>query len=114
MDGQFAGVEVGDVIFPLVHVLIVDALEMAEGCDACADQVRTAPEAVAVDKTGMGGGFDQRVGAADFVSVGFELAEGVIDPERAFRPSRRSGFRLRAVRLWISLAIVVLKGTSIW
>jgi hypothetical protein len=44
VEGQFAAVDLLDVLFPGIDVLVMDALEVAERCDSGADQVSAAPE----------------------------------------------------------------------
>src|SRR5207245_10111355 len=63
----------------------------SEGGDAGADEVRAVPEGIAIDEAGVALGTDEGVSGADFVAVGFELAEGVIDPGALLGPTRDGG-----------------------
>src|SRR6267142_3994306 len=80
VEGELALVDFFDVLFPGVNILVVHTLEMAEGCDAGADEVCAVPEGVAIDEAGVALGADEGVGGTDLITMRFELFEGVVDP----------------------------------
>ena len=74
IQGQAAGLDGADIRLEVVLVLIMGALEMAEGGHAQPDQIGPRPEAVAVKEAGVLI-FDSGVGAADEVAGFFQFGE---------------------------------------
>lgn len=80
VDGEVAAVELGEVFVDLVLVLVVGAVDVAEGGDADGEEVCAFPEEVAVEEIDGFVVANGGVGGADAVAVFFEFGEGFVDP----------------------------------
>src|SRR5580704_2558142 len=83
---EFPPVEQADVLLPRVHVLQMDAVDVAERRDAGAEHVGPVPETVAVDEFAARLVFDEGVGTGYLVASGDERVVGVIHPGPLGRP----------------------------